>query len=213
MIWYMCRKHVITASKSHDVLTKRRKLQKDSAGAVNLWPLFEKISGLVHINPNIPALKYGRAMEVNAANDFHKSHAKEHQDFKLAKCGLFLHNEFPFLGASPDRIVKCSCCGKACLEVKCPMSINYTTPQDPDAKLPYLLRDYNHKLSLNNHHKYCTQCQVQMGVTGLRKCFFFVWTSHGYFAEEIHFDVELWEEITNLFTLFYKKYYLESFFG
>ena len=28
-----------------------------------------------------------------------------------------------------------------------------------------------------------------MGVTGLKKCFFFVWTFHGFFVEEIKFDV------------------------
>ena len=81
MIWYVCRKYVSTASKSHDAWTKMRKLQQDSAGAVNVWPLFQNISGLFHVNPNISALKDGRAMKVNAANDFHKSYAKEHQDF------------------------------------------------------------------------------------------------------------------------------------
>jgi len=67
-------------------------------------------------------------MEANAASDFHTSYAKQHQDFKLAKCGLFLHNECPFLVVSREGIVSCSCCGKACLELQCPMSISYTTP-------------------------------------------------------------------------------------
>ena len=211
--WFLCRKYVITASRSHDVLTKMRKVQRNSADVVNMWPLFQRISGLTHTNPNVPALKYGRTMEINAVNDFQELYRKEHQDFKLTECGLFLHNEYPFLGGSPDRIVSCSCCGKACLEVKCPISINYTTPFDPNAKLPYLYKDDNNKLSLNRRHKYYTQCQVQMGVTGLKKCFFFVWTSHGHFVEEIHFDVQLWQEITNLFAMFYDKYYLKSFFA
>ena len=36
----------------------------------SLWELFQKVSGLVFVNPNIPALKYGRSMEENAVNEF-----------------------------------------------------------------------------------------------------------------------------------------------
>ena len=152
-------------------------------------------------------------MEIHAVNNFHEIFIKQHKDLNLKECGLFLDSTHPLIGGSPDRLVSCSCCGQACLEVKCPISINYTTQQDPNVKLPYLIKDCTNKLSLNSRHKYYTQCQVQMGVTGLKKCFFFVWTSHGYFLEEISFDVQIWEEITNLFTEFYHEYNLKSLFG
>ena len=209
--WHLYRKYVITASKSHDVLTKMRKVQ-GVVDHVNMWSLFQKISGFIHVNPNIEALKYGRSMEVHAVNNFEEVFTNQHKDLKLKECGLFLHKDFPFIGGSPDRLVSCSCCERSCLEVKCPISINYTTPQDPNIKLPYLVKDDNNKLSLNRRHKYYTQCQVQMGVTGLKKCFFFVWTSHGFFVEEIKFDVQIWEEISQLFSVFYKEHYLKSFF-
>ena len=51
------------------------------------------------------------------------------------------------------------------------MSINYTTPQDPDSELSYLLRDGDNSLSLDHRHKYYTQCQVQTGVTGLKNVY------------------------------------------
>jgi len=209
--WHLHRKYVITASKSHDVLTKMRKV-KGGAASLSMWSLFQKISGLVHVNPNIAALKYGRTMEMHAVNKFEEVFTKQHKDLKLIECGLFLQKAFPFIGGSPDRIVSCSCCERSCLEVKCPISINYTTPQDPNIKLSYLVKDKNNKVSLNRKHKYYTQCQVQMGATGLKKCFFFVWTSHGYFVEEIKFDVHLWEEIIQLLPEFYMNYYLNSFF-
>ena len=135
-------------------------------------------------------------MEIHAVNKFQEMYTKEHKEVQLIECGLFLHNEHPFIGGSPDRLVSCSCCEKACLKVKYTMSINNTSPQDSTVKLAYLVKDGNNKLGLNRKHKYYTQCQIQMGVTALRKCFFFVWTSHGYFVEEIHFDVELWDEMT-----------------
>ena len=44
----------------------------------------------------------------------------------------------PYIGANPDCTVTCDCFPKACVEVKCPYSINYTSPTDPAVNLPYL---------------------------------------------------------------------------
>ena len=211
--WHIFRKYVITVSKGHEVLTKMRKIQHTDNKSINMYDLFQKISGLAYVNPNIPALKYGRSIEIHAVNKFQEIYIKEHKEEQQTECGLFLHNEHPFNGGSPNRLVSCSCCEKACLEVNCPMSINNTSPQDSTVKLAYLLKDDNNTLGLNRKHKYYTQCQIQMGVTALRKCFFFVWTSNGYFVEEIQFDVELWDEMTKLFPEFYHNYYINSFFG
>ena len=49
------------------------------------------------------------------------------------------------------------------------------------------------ELYLNRNHKYFTQCQMQLGVTGLKKCYFMVWTCHGFIVDEICFDSALWE--------------------
>ena len=38
------------------------------------------------------------------------------------------HTAYPFLGASPDGLVCCSCCGKGLLEIKCPYSIRDRDP-------------------------------------------------------------------------------------
>ena len=49
-------------------------------------------------------------MEENAVNEFFNIKPKEHKYFKLLDFGLFLENAKPFIGASPDRILSCSCC-------------------------------------------------------------------------------------------------------
>ena len=46
------------------------------------------------------------------------SHRSQHENVKVSKCGLFISVDYPFLGASPDSIVECSCCGKGVCEVK-----------------------------------------------------------------------------------------------
>ena len=46
------------------------------------------------------------------------SNSGQHEDMKVVKCGLFRSVDHPFLGASPDGIVQCSCCGHGICEVK-----------------------------------------------------------------------------------------------
>ena len=43
------------------------------------------------------------------------------------------------LGASPDRFMSCLCCGRACIEIKCPYSVNHTEPNEQN--LDYLYED------------------------------------------------------------------------
>ena len=78
------------------------------------------------VNPNIPALKYGGEIEVNAVNKLKCILFETHKYVKIVDCGLYLDEQFPYIGASPDRIILCASCPKSCLEVKCPFSINLT---------------------------------------------------------------------------------------
>jgi len=79
---------------------------------------------------------------------------------KYRKCGLFLHETKQFLGASPNLLVECSCCGKGILEVKCPCCIANDIPTD-------LNLDYLEKLIMNYKKTFLLYAQVQgqLGVT------------------------------------------------
>ncbi|KAK5900195.1 hypothetical protein CesoFtcFv8_009592 [Champsocephalus esox] len=43
-----------------------------------------------------------------------------HSDLKVNNCGLLIKREQPFLAASPDAMLACSCHGMGVLEIKCP---------------------------------------------------------------------------------------------
>ena len=104
--WFSYRKHVITASKGHEVKTRLATLKRSSeAGKINLEPLFEKIAGKSHGQSDLPALKYGRSMEGDAANVFLEVFRKSHKNVKMSECGLFLCEEMPYVGGSPDRML------------------------------------------------------------------------------------------------------------
>ena len=35
-----------------------------------------------------------------------------HQNFTVSECGFFINCDHPFMGASPDALVSCLCCGE-----------------------------------------------------------------------------------------------------
>ena len=83
-----------------------------------MWSLNKTISGLAFVNPNMPALKYGRTMKEDSVTSFYHFMRKSHKEFKAVEFGLSLHKEFPFIGASHDIMLSCSCCLPAFLEAK-----------------------------------------------------------------------------------------------
>ena len=93
--------------------------------------LIQKVSGNQFTSPDNPALKYGRNME--SANSFFEVFKKSHKNFVMKECGIFLDKNNPYIGASPDRMLACSCHGNACLEIKCPFSISHLSPTDEKA--------------------------------------------------------------------------------
>ena len=47
---------------------------------------------------------------------------KDYTSFEVTECGLVIDPMFPFLGAIPDGLVTCGCCGNSSLEIKCHFS-------------------------------------------------------------------------------------------
>ena len=89
--WFEYPKCLITASKAHEVVTKMTKVEKNGGGTVNMWSLNKKISGLAFVKPHIPALKYGRDMEIEVAKTFIEFIKGKHKDIKLSDCELFVY--------------------------------------------------------------------------------------------------------------------------
>ena len=67
-------------------------------------------------------------------------------------------------------------------------------------------------MSLNEKHKYYTQCQVQMAVTQVMHSYFFVWTPHGRFLQKLNFNQEYWNKLKQDFEEFYSNYYVPYLF-
>ena len=78
--------------------------------------------------------------------------------------GFYISHEEPFLGATPDALIHCDCCGDGCLEIKSPFT-------GKEKFLFELLRndlplfEENSVTKVNVNDNYCYQIQCQLFVT------------------------------------------------
>ena len=164
-------KELLLSFLSSKVMTRMKTLEKDETqNSENIVKRF-----LYPKNVSTKAMEMGRKWEKTA---FHKyilvMKRERHVNLHITQCGMFVRNNAIF-GASPDGLISCNCHGKGVLEIKCatkywnedPKSRNVTT------NLPYLCAEGQ---ALNKTHKYYSQVQFEMGITGRKWCHFIVFT-------------------------------------
>lgn len=116
-----------------------------------------------------------------------------HTNFRMKSSGFFIcrQESLSFLGASPDSMVDCLCCGRGVVEIKCPFCKRDSSVEEAAEDKRFCLSSVDGKLSLKKDHIYYYQTQLQMFVTGTDYCHFVVWTQkHEPHIETICFDQE-----------------------
>ena len=186
--WVEQRKGRITASIFHRVYTRVKSLKKDPQKSGE--KLIHEILKLKPV-PSTYSMKHGLAMEPHAKRKFVSLMTRKHNKFKYFDSGLHVMKEYPHIGASPDLIVECDCCGPSLVEIKCPFT---SKDEKPSVKLEYL-EEFETELKLKTNSSYYFQIQGQMGVTKIGKCYFFVFSHHGFHLEMIYFDQEFWQDM------------------
>ena len=151
---------------------------------------------------NLPALKHGRDMEPIAVEEFIKYFKKHHKDVRYRECDIFIDKTKQYLGASPDLLIECSCCGEAVVEIKNPFSIANEIPSVDN--LSYLSM-CNGQVALKQQHQYFAQVQGEMAITKRPLCYFFVHTQKSYYLEMIRFNATYWRRLEENLTWFYSN--------
>lgn len=198
--WHLHRRGRITASNFSRVQT----LQGSSSPTL----LITDVMGYA-TNTNIggqtpPQILWGIKKEPVARQSFVDTEAPKHTDFSVAKVGLVVNPQWPYLGASPDGIVSCACCPQAALEIKCSYKyrhVHLSTVKDKDF---YLDAD----MTLKENHAHYFQLQGQMALTGLQMGYFVVWTECSLVTIRIQRDEQLWEELLTKLESFFLRHIL-----
>ena len=122
------------------------------------------------------ACQYGCKHEDTARQAYHEKLKMKHKNFIVIQCGLILDPEFPFMGATPDGLVNCKCCGSGVLEIKCPFSCKDKGFAKVASENPsFFLVDDDGHLQLKEDHAYYYQVQLQMKLCHVQYCDFVAW--------------------------------------
>ena len=163
---------------------------------------------------------YGSKNEKKARELYYKTSVKDHNDFQLSESGLVINPKWPVIGASPDGVVSCICCGKGVLEIKCPYSHQNTHIQDAASRdSTFCLKIVDGSLRLDNSHAYYYQIQTQLFVCDVGYCDFCVCTfveddeSKGLHIERIYKNEAFWLECISKAEQFFKACLLPEILG
>lgn len=137
---------------------------------------------------------------------------KGHDNFKLNDSGLHIHPEYPYLGATPDGLVECDCCGKGVVEIKCPCCKRGVSINDAAEDPKFCLEEKDGTLQLKRDHPYFYQIQGQMFMTNTLYSDFVIWTddSEKLHVERISFHGEFIVDVLKGLTSFFKMRILQE---
>ena len=188
--WREQRNGRITASTFHDVYVHKE--------STHPGPLLKRIMGYKQNDLSyIPAVNWGIQNETNARQQYTTVMSTRHKAFTCSLTGLWVSPLYPHIGVSPDGVTNCQCCGDGILEIKCPHSARHTDPNSLTSTTCAFLTSASY---LNHKHRYYTQVQGQLMVTGRLFCDFFIWTPVGYKIERVYPDVHFWEKLEKKLT-------------
>ena len=143
----------------------------------------------------------------------YQTHMISHEEFVITKSGLHISLDHPFLGASPDALIECKCCGKGVVEIKCPYNCRDRSLDDVSRKSFCLKKLSDGTLRLKHDHSYYYQCQMQIFATKREFCDFVVWSSNELHVERLTLDEDLMASSISIAEKFWKLCVLPELLG
>lgn len=116
------------------------------------------------------------------------------ESINIEPCGLFIDEQYPFIGATPDGLVR----DDIIVEMKCPITAFKkgidTAIKENKIQLYKFDKKTNTKI-INKTSNWYYQVQGQLHVTGRHKCIFGIWSGENQplMIEHIYKDDEFWK--------------------
>ena len=153
----------------------------------------------------VPVLDWGTKNEATAREEYLKRAKEMHVSFKYQSTGLHVSVQYPHLGATPDGLVECECCGPGLIEIKCPFKYRqYKISDIVDKSFCVQPNEEDGKLKLSHNHAYYLQIQGQLTLCQKPYCDFIVWIECNLFVERINLDNEAFQGIKPSLDNFFK---------
>lgn len=179
--WHQARFNRLTASCFGQVVKRDRWTEK------GLRNLIEP-KDLSHVR----AVQYGQKNESAASERYADTMRSHGHNVTLRHCGLVVHPSYPWLGASPDRLVfDPEEMAHGVLEIKCPYSLKDSGAEYAISQEFYMSFNGNEPY-LNRGHIYYAQVLGQMALTGCQWADFVVSSENWIAIERIYFDEKEW---------------------
>lgn len=200
--WYLYRQGRITASIFSSILSFKFTDTTDNY-------IVKKIFS--NANVQSEAMKFGKDHEPVARQLYFHNYKSTHKNAFIKECGLFIYSLKPFIGASPDAIVDCKCCGQGLVEIKCSFTYKDELPSIAANDDHYhLYTNENNQIRLRHSSSWYVQIQGQLGVTKMKWCDFVFYTRRGIVVDRIQFDKEFFDKIVEKCDHFFNKYVKHS---
>ena len=119
---------------------------------------------------------------------------------------LCVHPDFPYLGASPDGVVECDCCGRGVIEIKCPFSCRERSFSKASEDSPSFCLGTNEdgQFQLKKNHAYYYQVQLQMKLCDLNYADFIIWRFNVFWGSAAQSKIILYSMV------FFLSYWLDG---
>jgi len=193
--WKQSRIGRVTASHFGDVLL-RRSLPSDS--------LIDSFFATKEFTSTPVQISHGVQNEIKAHNAY-----CSRTGLSVRKCGLVINPSLPWLGTSPDGLVKDTTEQSfGLLEIKCPYTYRLSTVEDACSDPNFFASIKNDVVTLKETHKHYYQIQGQMALSKISWCDFVIYTYRNFTVERIKFNEDCWNDMEPKLTEFYFNYIL-----
>lgn len=146
---------------------------------------------------------WGHEEEVVAIKEYIKKHRTKHRGLEVFQSGLIVDKQYPYMGASPDRIQVCKCCAKTLLEVK---SIFSERNLQPHVAAAHCLGIVAGKYYVKKETSWSYQIQGQLALARLEQCNLIMYTLKGILVVPVKFDKELWDKMVGKLSKFFLEH-------
>ena len=129
--------------------------------------------------------------------------------FMVRTCGLVVNPSFPWLGASPDGLVKDpSEKSVGLLEIKCPFTHRFSTVEEACSDTSFFATITDGQVTLKEDHKHYFQIRGQIALSRVPWCDLVIYTHQNFLIQRLQFNEDHWNDIQPKLTDFFFKYIL-----